>query len=119
MDDAVNVWVFGEDLVQLFFVCNVKFVVLGSATADELYAVEDFCGGIVEVVDNDDVIVGFEKGKGCEGADVACTTKLESVLLLPAEPSQTYPVIKQLPTGIVLAVAVAVAVSVAIRVKVG
>ena len=71
MNDAVDVGVFGEDFVKGLLVCDVEIIVFRAAAADELYPVEDFAGGIVEIVDYHDVVVGFEEGKGCEGADVA------------------------------------------------
>jgi hypothetical protein len=45
--------------------------VLGSLARDELDAVDDLFGGVVEVVDDDHFVVGLEQGQGCEGADVA------------------------------------------------
>ena len=60
MDDIVNIWVRGEDLVKFGFVGDVAGVVLGSFPGDELDAVEDFLGGVVEIVDDDDLIVCFE-----------------------------------------------------------
>lgn len=71
MDDIVDVWVVNEDLVERGLVGDVAGVVLGPLAADELDAVEDLGGGVVEVVDDDDLVVGFEEGKGGEGADVA------------------------------------------------
>ena len=43
--------------------------------SDELNAVYDFRGGIVEVVDNDDFVVGLKKGERRERANVAGSTK--------------------------------------------
>jgi hypothetical protein len=74
VDNIVDVRVRGEDLVELRFVGNVAGVVFGSLAADELDAVEDFGGGVVEVVDDDDFVVCFEEGEGGEGADVAGAT---------------------------------------------
>ena len=44
VDDTVNVWVFGEDLVEGLLVCDVDIVVLWLLSADQLNAVEDFGG---------------------------------------------------------------------------
>lgn len=74
MDDIVDVRVVGEDLVELGLVGDVAGVGLGPLAADELDAVEDLGGGVVEVVDGDDFVVGFEEGEGGEGADVARAT---------------------------------------------
>lgn len=79
VDDTVDVWVFGEDIVQGLLVVDVAGIALGSLAADELDAVDDFIGGIVRVVDNDDLVVGLEQGEGGEGADVAGTTTKVSV----------------------------------------
>jgi hypothetical protein len=52
-----------------------------SLAADELNAVDDFWRGVVEVVDNDDLVVGLEESKSCEGANVAsATTRSQSSL---------------------------------------
>jgi hypothetical protein len=79
MDDIVDVWVLLEDLVERGLICDVALVKGRSLAADELDAVDDFWRRVVEVVDNDDFVVGFEEGKGCEGANVAGTTKPLSV----------------------------------------
>jgi hypothetical protein len=80
VDDIVNVWVLGKDFVEPSFVCNVAFVKGRPLAADELDAVDDFLGGVVEVVDDDDLIVCLEEGKCCEGANVASATARESVV---------------------------------------
>ena len=74
VDDIVDVRVVDEDLVELGLVGDVAGVGDGPLAADELDAVERFGGGVVEVVDDDDLIVGFEEGEGGEGADVARAT---------------------------------------------
>ena len=74
MDDIVDVGMCGEDFVELGFVGDVAGVVFGSLAADEFDAVEDFGGGVVEVVDDDDFVVCFEEREGGEGADVASAT---------------------------------------------
>ena len=71
MDDIVDVRVCGKDLIELGFVGDIAGEVFGSPAADELDAVEDFVGGVVEVVDNDDFVAGFEEREGGEGTDVA------------------------------------------------
>ena len=79
MDNIVNIRVLLEHLIQLLLIGDVQRVVLGPLAADELDTVHDFWGGVVEVVDDDDLVVGFEEGKGCERANVAGTTKPLSV----------------------------------------
>jgi len=74
VDDIVDVWVLLKHLIQLLLIGDVQRVVLGPLAADELDAVEDFLGGVVEVVDDDDLVVGLKKGECGEGADVAGAT---------------------------------------------
>ena len=79
MDDIVNIRVLLKHLIQLLLIGDVQRVVLGPLAADELDAVEDLLGGVVEVVDDDDLVVCLEEGKGCEGANVAGSTAPSSV----------------------------------------
>lgn len=74
MDNTVNIRVLLEHLVQLLLIGDIAGVKLGSLAADELDAVEDFVRGVVEVVDDDDLVVGLEEGEGSEGANVAGAT---------------------------------------------
>ena len=78
MDHIVNVWILLKDLVERGLICNVAFVEGRSLAADELDAVYDFFGGVVEVVDDDDLVVGFEEGESRERANVAGTTEPKS-----------------------------------------
>lgn len=71
VDDIVDIWVLREDFVKLLLVGNVALVVFGALAGDELDAVEDFVGGVVEVVDDYDLVVCFEEGECGEGANVA------------------------------------------------
>ena len=66
MDDRVDLWVFREDVVQGLLVRNVHVVELRALSGDELDAVDDFLLRVVEVVDDDDIVVGLEQGKDCE-----------------------------------------------------
>ena len=81
VDDIVNVWVLLKHLVECRLICYIDLVEGWSLAADELDAVDDFWGGVVEVVDDDDLVVCFEEGEGCKGANVASTTKPPSVLI--------------------------------------
>ncbi len=71
VNDAVNGRVLGKDLVEGLFVSEVGVVESRAAATELLDAVEDDLEGVVQVVDNDDVVVVFEEGKGGKGADVA------------------------------------------------
>jgi hypothetical protein len=77
VDDTVNVGVFLEDIVQGFFIGDVEVVVMRPFPADEFNAVEDFGRRVVQVVDYDDRVVGFEEGEGGEGANIARATREE------------------------------------------
>lgn len=79
VDDIVDVWVLLEHLVKRSLICDIALVEGRSLAANELDAVDDFWGGVVEVVDNDNFVVGFEEGQGCERANVAGTTKPLSI----------------------------------------
>jgi hypothetical protein len=80
VDDIVNVWVLGEDLVESSFVCDVAFVKGRPLAADELDAIDDLLGGVVEIVDDDNLVVCLEEGKCCERTNVASATVRESVV---------------------------------------
>lgn len=74
MDDTVNLWVLGEDLLQARLVGDVAFVEVGSLAAEQLDAIEGDLGGVVEAVNNDNIVAMLEQGQGSEGTDVACAT---------------------------------------------
>jgi hypothetical protein len=61
VDHIVDVWVLAEDLVQSSLIGDVDLVECRSLAADELDAVDDLGGGVVEVVDDDDFVVSFEE----------------------------------------------------------
>jgi hypothetical protein len=78
MNDTVNVGVLLEYTVELFLICDVDLIVLWLFAADQLYSVQSLWRRVVEVVNYDDVVAGFEESQGCERANVAGTTGLES-----------------------------------------
>lgn len=82
MNDIIDIRVGGKDLIQLFLVGDVALDVLGPLAADELDAVDAFLAAVVEVVDNNDLVVGFEEGESGEGADVAGATGMGGILLV-------------------------------------
>jgi hypothetical protein len=57
----VNIRVLIEHLVQRNFIGDVKFIEFRPLPADEFDAVDDFLGRVVEVVNNDDLVIGLEK----------------------------------------------------------
>ena len=82
VNDIVNVGVLLKDLVEGSLVGHVALVKRGALAADELDAVDDFGRRVVEIVDNDDLVVCLEEGKGREGANVAGTTVRWSVSIV-------------------------------------
>ena len=77
MNDIVNVWVLFEDLIERSFVGDVGLVEGWSLAADELNAIDDFRRRVVEIVDDDDLVVCLKKRESCEGANVACATRMK------------------------------------------
>lgn len=89
-----------EDLVQLLLVGNVRRVVLRPLAADELNAVEHLLGGVVEVVNDDDLVVGLEESKSSERADVAGATG--NILVLAARTMTLLLLVGTLSRGVAL-----------------
>jgi len=103
VDDIVNVRVLGEDLLERLLIGDVDVVEGGSLAADGLDAVDDFLGRVVQVVDNDDLVVGLEQGEGGEASDVSGAT-VASISAWRGNLARcvTYPVTRTDPTGIVV-----------------
>lgn len=74
MDDAINLGVLFENVVEGGLVCNIGLVELWSLAANELNAIEGDLGGVVEVIDNHDLVAILEQCQGGEGANVTGTT---------------------------------------------
>lgn len=74
MNDAVDLGMLGENIVESALVRDVELVKGRAASADSLNSVEDVFERVVQAVDNDDVVAIFEESKGGEGANVACAT---------------------------------------------
>lgn len=103
VDNIVDVGVVGKDLLEGLLVGDVGIVEDGSLAGDGLDAVEDLLGRVVQVIDNDDLVVGLEQGEGCEAADVSGAT-VASISAWRGSLAQcvTYPVTRTEPTGIVM-----------------
>lgn len=71
VDDAIDVRVSLEHLIEPRLVCDVKLGELGPLAADELNAIDHLVGGVVQVVRDDDLVARLEQGQGREGPDVA------------------------------------------------
>jgi hypothetical protein len=73
VNDIVDIRVLLEHLIQGLLIGDVERVVLGFLAADQLNAVQDFLGGVVKVVDDDNLVVGLEESERGERADIAGT----------------------------------------------
>ena len=71
MNDTVDVRMGIEDAVKGSFITHIDVVKMRSLSAYPFNAIEGFFGRIVEVVDDNDLVVGFEQGKSSEGTNVA------------------------------------------------
>lgn len=60
MNNAVNVGMCLEDLVKILLFSDVDIVELRSFATDEFDAVDDFFGGVVEIVCYHDLVACFE-----------------------------------------------------------
>lgn len=74
VNDTVNLGVLLENLLQGSLVCDVHLVQLWPLSCEQLYSVDALFARVIEVVDDDDIVAGLEKGKRCERADVPCAT---------------------------------------------
>lgn len=79
MYETVDLGVLPKNLIQALLISDVDIVVGWPLSTDALNAVQNFFRRIVEVVDNDHFVVGFEEGKYGQGADVASATAPLSV----------------------------------------
>ena len=77
VNHAVNVGILLKDAVERSLVGDVKLDELGPLAADQLDAVDDLFGRVVQVVRDDDLVAGLEEGQGREGANVAGATARE------------------------------------------
>jgi hypothetical protein len=105
VDDIVNVGVVGENLVEGLFIGYVNIVEVGSLAADGLDAVDDLLGRVVEIVDNDDLVVGLEQGEGGKSTNVSSATVASiSAWRGTLAHRGAYPVTRTDPTGILVCV---------------
>lgn len=71
MDHAVDIWMCLEDMVESLFIRDIDLEEFGLLSADELYAIGNFLGRVLQIVCNDHLVVCFEQGKGSKGSNVA------------------------------------------------
>lgn len=76
MNNAVNVGVRLEDLVESGLVGHIDLSELGLLAGDQLNALESLVGRVVEVVCDNDLVASLEQSEGGEGANVTGTTVL-------------------------------------------
>ena len=74
MNDAVNVGVGLEDLVEGGLIGDIQLGELGLLAGDQLNALQGFGGGVVQIVRDDNLVASLEKSEGGEGANVARST---------------------------------------------
>lgn len=75
VDNAVNVGVISEHLLERRRVRDVDLDELRALPADQFNAIDHLSGRIVQVVRNDNLVARLEQRKGCEGANVAGATE--------------------------------------------
>lgn len=80
VNHAVNLGVLVEDGVEALLVTDVDIVKVRALARQLLDAVDDVLKRVVQVVDNDDVVVGVEQGERREGANIAGSSASWSAL---------------------------------------
>ena len=66
MDNVVDIGVLVKHLIQSGFIRDVDLVKDRSFATDEFDAVDDLFRGVIEIVDDDDLVVSFEQRKSGE-----------------------------------------------------
>jgi hypothetical protein len=66
VDDTVNGWVLVEDLIESLLVGDVDGVEPRTAATESLNTVEGDLGGVVEAIDDDNIVAVLEQGQGGE-----------------------------------------------------
>jgi hypothetical protein len=79
--DIIDIRMLTKHLIQSCFVGDVYIVVNGTLPGDEFDAIDAFFRGIVEIVDDDDLVFCLEKSECSEGADVASASARFSLRL--------------------------------------
>lgn len=77
MDHAVNIGVFLEDLVETGFLGDIDVVELWPLAADELDAVDDLFGRIIQIVCDHNFVVCLKEGECGERANVTTPSTTE------------------------------------------
>lgn len=74
MNDRVNGRVLGEDIVERCLIVDVDLVEVRATATDELNAIKGHFGGVVKIVDDDNIVAMLEEGQRGERANVASST---------------------------------------------
>ena len=73
VNDRVHIRMLVKHLVKCLFVRDIEIVKQRPLSAYQLNAIEHFFRRVVEVVGDDNLVVGFEEGEGGKGAYIACS----------------------------------------------
>jgi hypothetical protein len=103
VDNAVNVGVGFEHLVEGILLGDIELHELGLLAADQLHALEGLGRRVVQVVGNDNLVTRLEKGKGGERANVARATAGVSLCSIVDCIEETYPATRTEPEGMIIA----------------
>ena len=71
MNNAVDIRMRLEDIVEPRFISDIELEKLWPLAADDLNAIDDLFRRVVEIICNNDLVICFEKGKSSERAYVA------------------------------------------------
>lgn len=74
MDNTVDLRMRLKDFLERRLIDDVDFIEIRSLSTEQLDAVEDYFGRVVEAVDNNDVVAMFEECQRGEGTNVAGAT---------------------------------------------
>jgi hypothetical protein len=101
VDDTVDIWMRGEDLVQFVLICDVDLVEYWSLAAEKLDAVQGDFGRVVKGIDNDYFVAMLQEGETREGANVAGASAIDvSSVHSSANASRHGGVAPNTPTGV-------------------
>ena len=73
MNDTVNVRVFSEHLVKCSFICDIEVVEPRPLAAYEFNAIKDLLRRIVQIICNNNLVVGLQKGEGGKRPNISST----------------------------------------------
>ena len=82
MNNTVNIWMGSEDFVQSLLVCHIDLVEYWSLTAKKLNAVKGNFRGIVERIDDYDLVAMLEERERGERSNVSGSTRFVALALI-------------------------------------